>query len=84
MIKKINQTAFGFSGAAVGALGMLLLGTLGNIGVYTGAVKMMQQWHMYFSISVKGIIAGMLEAAVVSFVAMYAIAWFYNKFNKNG
>ncbi|OGO22231.1 MAG: hypothetical protein A2144_12025 [Chloroflexi bacterium RBG_16_50_9] len=58
---------------------MLLLGILGNIGVYTGAIEMMEQWHEFFSLSIRGIIAGMAEAAVITFVFVYLFAFFYNK-----
>ncbi|HCJ52156.1 MAG TPA: hypothetical protein DHV25_00340 [Candidatus Kerfeldbacteria bacterium] len=59
---------------------MLLLGILGNMGLYTGAVGMMAGWHTFFSLSVGGIIGGMVEAAVISFVALYAFALVYNMF----
>ena len=61
---------------------MLLLGILGNLGIYTGAVEMMQEMHVFFSLSIAGIIAGMIEAAVISFVFMVGLAWIYNKFVK--
>ncbi|NQU79419.1 hypothetical protein HQ545_06650 [Candidatus Woesearchaeota archaeon] len=62
---------------------MLLLGIFGNLGVYTGAVDMMKQWHMFFSLSISGIIAGMVEAAIISFVIVYAFVWIYNKLAKS-
>ncbi|HDZ54640.1 MAG TPA: hypothetical protein ENI19_03200 [Candidatus Nealsonbacteria bacterium] len=58
---------------------MLLLGILGNLGMYTGAVEMMQQWHIFFSLSIGGIIAGIIEAAVISFILIYKFGWLYNK-----
>jgi hypothetical protein len=79
MAKELNALAFGYSGAIVSAICMLLLGILGNIGIYTGAVGMMQQWHMFFSLSIGGIIAGMIEGAVVGFIFMYLLIYFYNK-----
>jgi len=82
MNEKMNPLALGYAGAVIGALAMLLLGILGNIGIYPGAVNMMQQWHMFFSLSVVGIITGMIEAAIISFVFLYALAWSYNKFDK--
>jgi hypothetical protein len=60
---------------------MLLLGILGNVGIYTGSVEMMQQWHMFFSLSIGGIIAGMVEAAVITFVFVYLFGLLYNKFS---
>ncbi|PIR73181.1 MAG: hypothetical protein COU40_03920 [Candidatus Moranbacteria bacterium CG10_big_fil_rev_8_21_14_0_10_35_21] len=58
---------------------MLFLGISGNLGIYTGAVKMMEQWHMFFSLSIGGIIAGIIEAAVISFVFAYILGQIYNK-----
>jgi len=79
---KVNALVAGYTGAIVAAVSMLLLGILGNIGVYMGAVQMMQQWHMFFSLSVLGIITGMIEAAIITFVFVYVIIWLYYKLAK--
>jgi len=81
MTEKLNSLAFAASGAIVAALSMLILGILGNIGVYMGAVEMMTQWHMFFSLTPFGILTGMIEAAVISFAFFYIFGWLYNKFN---
>ncbi|MAZ30191.1 hypothetical protein CL655_02810 [bacterium] len=57
---------------------MLLLGLLGNLGIYTGAAAMMQEWHLFFSLSVAGIVGGMIESAIISFVILYLFAVVYN------
>lgn len=80
MAEKLNTLALGYAGAIISAACMLLLGLFGNIGLYMGAVGMMMQWHMFFSLSVAGIITGMIEAAIISFIALYAFGWVYNKF----
>jgi hypothetical protein len=80
MTEKLNSFAFGASAVIVAALSMLILGILGNIGVYKGAVEMMTQWHMLFSLTPFGILTGMIEAAVISFLFFYIFAWIYNKF----
>lgn len=80
MNDELNLIALGYTGAIISAAGMLLLGIFGNFGIYTGAVGMMQQWHMFFSPSLTGIILGMIEGGIVGFVAMYAFALVYNKF----
>ena len=77
---KLNVFALAASAAIVSALSMLLMGIFGNIGIYTGAVKMMSQWHMFFSLTLLGILAGMVEAALISFVFIYLFGWIYNKF----
>ncbi len=77
---KLNPLALGGAAAILAAIIMLLFGILGNIGVYTGGVGMMQQWHMFFSLSIGGIIVGMIEAAVITFVFVYLFGFIYNKF----
>ena len=79
MKAKLNPRALGVSGAVVSAAVMLLLGILGNMGIYEGAVEMMMKWHMVFSLSPLGIIGGMVEAAVISFVLLYALGAVYNR-----
>jgi hypothetical protein len=37
------------------------LGILGNMGFYMGAVEMMSKWHMFFSLTLFGILTGMIE-----------------------
>ena len=79
MKSRLNPVALGVSGAIVAAAVMLLLGILGNFGIYGGAVEMMAQWHMFFSLSPLGIVSGMIEAAVISFVLLFALAVVHNK-----
>lgn len=79
MADKLNPKALGIAGAIVSALAMLLLGILGNIGIYSDAVQMMQEAHMFFDLSIIGIITGMLEAAIITFVIAYVLVIVYNK-----
>ena len=78
MYGKINALALGTASAIVAALSMFILAIFGIFGIYTGAVEMMKQWHMFFSLTPFGIISGMIEAAVISFVFLYIPAWMYN------
>jgi heme/copper-type cytochrome/quinol oxidase subunit 2 len=80
MAEKLNQLALGYAAATLSAVCMLLLGILGNMGIYKGAVEMMQQWQIFFSLSIGGIIAGIVEAAIIGFIFGYAFGWLYNKF----
>jgi hypothetical protein len=80
MAAKLNTLALGTSAAIVAGLSMLLLGILGNFSIYQGAVEMMSQWHMFFSLTPFGIFTGIIEAAVISFVFFYIFGWVYNKF----
>ena len=77
-MNKLHALNLGYAGAIVSALVMLLLGILGNLGIYTGAVEMMEAWHMFFSLSLLGIIGGIIESVVISFVFLYLFAIVYN------
>lgn len=79
MTEKLNSLAFATSGAIVAALSMLVLGILGNMGIYMGAVEMMRKWHMLFSLTPFGVFTGMIEAAIITFVFFYMFGWIYNK-----
>ncbi|WP_338730051.1 hypothetical protein [Haladaptatus sp. DJG-WS-42] len=78
----LNELALAGSAAVVSAVVMLLLGVFGAIGVYEGAVAMMEQWHLFFEPTVVGTLAGMVEAAIISFVLVYPFAWLYNVFTR--
>ncbi|MCD4808200.1 MAG: hypothetical protein K8R13_11685 [Methanococcoides sp.] len=80
MAQQLKPLALSLAAAIVSAIVMLLLGILGNLGMYIGAFEMMQQWHMFFSLTPIGIIAGMIESAIVSFIFAYLFGIFYNKF----
>jgi len=77
-MKTLHAFSFGAAAAIVGASIMLVLGILGNLGMYLGAVEMMEKWHMFFSLSLIGILLGMIEAAIVSFIILYPFAILYN------
>lgn len=80
MVDKLNAKALGYSLAVLSGLWMLLLGILGNLGVYLGGVELMQQMHLFFSLSIGGVIAGIVEGSIFGFVGGWLIAYFYNKF----
>jgi hypothetical protein len=82
MTEKINTLAFAVSAAIVAALSMLILGVLGSIGLYEGAVEMMLKWHMFFSLTSLGIFTGMVEAAVITIILFAIFGWLYNKLNR--
>jgi hypothetical protein len=79
MKEELNSFAFGTAAAIVAAIGMLVLSVVGIFGIYTGAVEMMMRWHMFYSLTPIGIITGMVEAAVISFIFFYLFAWIYSK-----
>jgi hypothetical protein len=80
MPQRLNPKALALASAIVSAFIMLLLGIFGNLGIYTGAVQQMQKWHLIFSLSILGIVGGMIESAVISFVIGYLFALIYNRF----
>ena len=79
MNTKLNTFAFAGAACIVAAILMLILGILGNLNLYTGAVSMMGQWHIFFSLTPIGILAGMIEAAISTFVFVYLFGVIYNK-----
>ncbi len=81
--QNFHAHALASSGAIVAAASMVLLGIGANMGIYTGAAEMMRQWHMFFSLSFFGIFTGMIEAAIITYVFLYAFAWVYNKRSKS-
>jgi len=81
MEKRLNlrPLSLAYASAILAAVGMLVLGIFGNLGIYVNAVEAMTQWHLFFSLNFLGIITGMIEAAFWSFIVGYALAWLYNK-----
>lgn len=82
-VMHLDSLALAGAAAVVSTVAMLLLGVFGAVGVYVGAVEAMEQWHLFFEPTVVGTLAGMVEAAVISFVFMYAFAWLYNAFARS-
>ena len=60
------------------ALGMLLLWVLAKVGLYVSAAEAMASWHMFFNLTVVGLIGGMIEAAAISFLGVYSFVFIYN------
>lgn len=84
-MKTFNALALGYTGALLSAGCMLLLGILGNLGIYGTGIEQMSHWHMFFSLSFSGIVYGMIEAAISSFIIFYLFGVVYNMFvTKNG
>jgi hypothetical protein len=59
---------------------MLLLSLVGLAGYFQEAVSMMQAMHLGYDLTAIGIVIGIIEAAVVSFIGGWLIAVFHNKF----
>ena len=80
MVQKLNEMGLAWSFAILAAIIMTLLWVGGSFGIYTEAFEQMQIWHVFFSLSFGGLIAGIIEAGIWSFLGGWLIAWFYNKF----
>lgn len=79
MAEKLNALALGYTGAILGAACMLVITVLAKIGIYEGLARLMEELHLFFSMSLFGILAGAIEAAVWGFVSLYVLGWLYNK-----
>lgn len=79
MNQPLHAHALGSAGAIVAAASMLLLGIGANIGIYESAAAQMAKWHLFFSPSFGGIVGGMIEAAIITYIFLYAFAWVYSK-----
>jgi hypothetical protein len=60
---------------------MLVLWILAKVGLYIEVAQMMAQWHVLFNLTFLGLIGGMIEAAIVSFIAVYSFVFIYNLVN---
>lgn len=80
MTAQLNSNALGLSLGLLSGLCMLVLGLFGLIGVYEGAVQMMVDFHLFFSVDAVGILTGILEGAFWGYVLGGLTAAFYNWF----
>jgi hypothetical protein len=78
-MEKLNSTAFGSAAAIVAAAVMLVISILSRLGIYTEAAQMMSSWHIFYTMTFGGILAGMAEAAVITFLLVYSFAAIHNK-----
>lgn len=75
---KLHELKLATAGAITAALCMLFLSVLSPMGLYGGAMEQMRRSHMFYGPTFGGTLAGMLEAALVTFVALYVFAAIYN------
>ncbi len=74
-----NPHALGIGIGVVSALYMLVLSVAGLAGYWIAAVATMAEFHIFYSLTAFGIVAGAIEALVAGYVFGYLIAWFYNR-----
>ena len=78
MKKKLNPQPLAITFALWSAVLMLLMSLAASLGFYTKAVNAMMTWHIFYSLSVVGVVAGMIEAAVLSALGVYLFVYIYN------
>ena len=79
MPNKLESRRLATSFAIWSALFMLIIWLLANMGIYVSAAMQMAKWHAYFNLSFSGLIWGITEAALVSYLLVYVFVWIYNK-----
>jgi hypothetical protein len=77
---KLKILALGYAAAILAAACMLVLSILANMGIYVEAATQMMMVHMFYDITIVGTITGMIEAAIVAFIAAIVFGWLYNMF----
>lgn len=76
---KSRSQQLAWTGAIFAAVTMFLLSIAQTLGVYPGAVSMMEQWHMFYtSTTIGGTIAGMIEAAIITYISVLLVLWIYS------
>ena len=74
---KLNTSSIALAAAVWSALLMLVIWLLANMGLYVSAAEQMSKWHMFFNLTVIGLVSGMIEAGVISFLLVYSFATVY-------
>ena len=81
-MKTLQPNALGLSFALLGAIFMLAFSLLALSGIYTELYEATRDWYLFYDLSVAGIIGGMVEVGLWSYISGVVIAWFYNWFAK--
>ncbi len=77
---EIDSLAFGIASGLIYAIAILVMAVCAKLGAYKKAAQMLQEFHMFFSLTTRGIILGMLEGGVMGFVCGFIFAFLYNIF----
>lgn len=75
---KLNTNSIAVAAGIWSVLFMLVMWLLANMGLYVSAAEQMSKLHMFFNLTLVGLISGMIEAGVVSFLLVYSFAFVYN------
>lgn len=76
---KLNSHGLGLASAVLAGLGMLIMGLLAIAGIYMEAFQVMKAFHFGFDATAVGVLIGVVEAAVVSYIGGYLFGFVYNK-----
>lgn len=77
-MSSISAHPISMAAAIWSALFMLVLWLAAQMGFYASAAQSMIGWHMFFDLTPMGLVTGMVEAAVISYVAVYSFVYVYN------
>ncbi|MDH5596487.1 MAG: hypothetical protein OEY44_00150 [Candidatus Peregrinibacteria bacterium] len=76
----LSPKGLGIALAALSGLFMLLISLLGLAGYFQEGIALMQAHHIGYNLTLPGIIIGILEAVIFSYVAGYLFGAIYNKY----
>ncbi|MBI4152234.1 hypothetical protein HY495_00860 [Candidatus Woesearchaeota archaeon] len=79
---KMNSLALGYALGAVRAVVLLVISVLGLLGYAEGAVSFAESLHITFSLSLFGILAGLVETMLWGFLMGLLLGWVYNLFSR--
>lgn len=81
---KFNTQKAALAGAIFAALIRLFLSICDALGIYKGAVNMIQEVQMFYDPTVVGTITGMIEAGVITYLSILTIVWIYGALEGSG
>ena len=79
---KVNSLALGYALGAVRVAVLLVVSVFGFFGYAEGAVSLVESLHFTFSLSVFGILAGLVETMLWGFLMGLLLGWTYNLFSR--
>lgn len=77
---KIKAHTLALAFAIWSAVIMLIMWVASQMGLYVQAAEQMASLHMFFDLTPVGLIGGMLEAGVLSYLGVQLFALIYNRF----
>ena len=78
--KRLNPFALGYAFGIIRVLVVLLVSVLAKFGKATDFLNILQKVHFFYSLTPRGIIAGLAETAIWGLLMGFVLGWVYNKF----